>query len=122
MRSGLTDRFNAAIATRKFGSRDTGEGRAYVGKYVTFIHYVEGLYEAATRRVEGHYPEGDARAREEHAHQVCGRRDHPAATHGLSDRYVVFEPTSAIVVRFSFFLTQAICMLWMGSFVALHAA
>jgi hypothetical protein len=37
--------------------------------------------------------------------------------------HVVFEPTSAIVaVRFSFFLTQVICMLWMGSFVALYAA
>ncbi len=37
--------------------------------------------------------------------------------------HVVFEPTSAIVgVRFSFFLAQAICMLWMGSFVALHAS
>ena len=36
--------------------------------------------------------------------------------------HVVFEPTSAIVgVRFSFFLTQAVCMLWMGGFVALHA-
>jgi uncharacterized MAPEG superfamily protein len=37
--------------------------------------------------------------------------------------HVVFEPTSAIVgVRFSLFLTQAVCMLWMGGFVALHAA
>src|SRR5438477_8660641 len=36
--------------------------------------------------------------------------------------HVAFEPTSAIVgIRFSFFLTQAICMIWMGSFVALRA-
>ncbi len=36
--------------------------------------------------------------------------------------HVVFEPTSAIVsIRFAFFLTQAVCMLWMGGFVALHA-
>jgi len=36
--------------------------------------------------------------------------------------HVVFEPTSAIVgIRFTFFLTQAICMIWMGSLVALRA-
>jgi hypothetical protein len=73
LRSGLTDRFNAAIATRNFGSRDTGAGREYVGKYVTFIHYVEGLYEAATRRVEGHYPEGDAGVHEKESHTHPGR-------------------------------------------------
>jgi hypothetical protein len=73
MRSGLTERFNTAIATRKFGSRDTGAGREYVGKYVTFIHYVEGLYEAATRRVEGHYPEGDAGVHEKESHAHPGR-------------------------------------------------
>ena len=60
MRTGLTDRFNAAIASRKFGLRDLDAGREYVANYVTFLHYVEGRYEAATRRVEGHYPEGDA--------------------------------------------------------------
>jgi hypothetical protein len=73
LRSGLTDRFNAAIATRNFGSRDTGAGREYVGRYVTFIHYVEGMYEAATRRVEGHYPEGDAGVHEKESHTHPGR-------------------------------------------------
>ena len=61
MRRGLTDRFNAAIAAAKVSSRDVESGREYVDRYVTFIHYVEGVYEAATRRVEGHYPEVQAR-------------------------------------------------------------
>lgn len=60
MRSGLNERFNAAMTTRKFDAKDVDAGRKYVEQYVAFIHYVEGMYEAATRRVEGHYPEGDA--------------------------------------------------------------
>jgi hypothetical protein len=62
MRRGLTDRFNATIAAAKVSPRNVGSGREYVERYVTFIHYVEGMYEAATRRVEGHYPEGEAPA------------------------------------------------------------
>ena len=73
MRSGLTERFNAAMTTRKFGSRDVDAGRKYVEKYVAFIHYVEGMYEAATRRVEGHYPEGDAGVHEQEPQAHPGR-------------------------------------------------
>jgi hypothetical protein len=61
MRSGLTDRFNPTVAAAEVASRDPEAGREYVERYVTFIHYVEGMYEAAARRVEGHYPEGEAR-------------------------------------------------------------
>jgi hypothetical protein len=60
MRSGLADRFKLAMAARKFATQDIDAGRDYVEKYVTLIHYVEGMYEAATRPVEGHYPEGEA--------------------------------------------------------------
>jgi hypothetical protein len=60
MRRGLTDRFDATVAAAKVASRDVEAGREYVENYVAFIHYVEGVYEAATRRVEGHYPEGEA--------------------------------------------------------------
>lgn len=60
VRGGLTSRFNATTVAKKVASRDVEAGREYVEKYVTFIHYVEGVYEAATRPVEGHYPEGEA--------------------------------------------------------------
>ena len=60
LRSGLAERFKLAMAARKFTTRDIDAGREYVEKYVAFIHYAEGMYEAATRPVEGHYPEGDA--------------------------------------------------------------
>lgn len=36
--------------------------------------------------------------------------------------HIAFEPTNATVaIRFAFFFTQAVCMIWMGVFVALHA-
>ena len=73
MRSGLSDRFNAVIATRKLASRDVEAGRKYVEKYVVFIHYVEGIYEAATRQVEGHYREESAGVHEEESQAPPGR-------------------------------------------------
>lgn len=58
VRVGLQDRFMRARAAKNFPRHDVAAGREYVATYVTFIHYVEGLYETATHRVEGHYPEG----------------------------------------------------------------
>ncbi|MEJ2761373.1 MAG: DUF6448 family protein [Gammaproteobacteria bacterium] len=57
MRTGLMDRYKQAMAAKGFKAQDIDAGREYVEKYVTFIHYVEGMYEAATRSVSGHYPE-----------------------------------------------------------------
>jgi Family of unknown function (DUF6448) len=57
MRTGVLERYKRAIEAKAFKVQDVDAGREYVATYVTFIHYIEGLYEAATRRVEGHYPE-----------------------------------------------------------------
>jgi hypothetical protein len=57
MRTGLMDRYKQAMAAKGFKAQDIDAGREYVERYVTFIHYVEGMYEAATRSVSGHYPE-----------------------------------------------------------------
>lgn len=72
MRSGLADRFKVAMAARKFATQDLEAGREYVERYVTFIHYVEGMYEAATRPVEGHYPE-DAELNQRESQRHPGR-------------------------------------------------
>lgn len=58
MRTGLLERYKQAMAAKDFKSQDIYAGREYVERYVTLIHYVEGMYEAATRPVKGHYPEG----------------------------------------------------------------
>jgi hypothetical protein len=54
---GLREHFNAAMARRRFAPDDVAAGRAYVQAYVPYVHYVEGLWEAATQPATGHYPE-----------------------------------------------------------------
>lgn len=60
VRNGLHERYQRARTAKRFDPHDVAAGREYVEAYVTFIHYVEGLYEAASREVEGHYPESPA--------------------------------------------------------------
>lgn len=57
IRKGLREHFQATINQRKFGPNDVAAGRLYVEAYVPYIHYVEGLWEAATTSAKGHYPE-----------------------------------------------------------------
>ena len=56
-RKGLNERFSHAVMARDYSSEDVAAGREYVHAYVTFIHYVERAYEAASQAVGGHYPE-----------------------------------------------------------------
>jgi hypothetical protein len=48
VRDGLRERFAAALAKKKFDVNDVAAGRAYIHEYVPFIHYVEGVYNAAS--------------------------------------------------------------------------
>jgi len=57
MQQGLNARFEAVNEKKVFAADDVAAGREYVEAYVLFVHYVESLYEAATRSAEGHYPE-----------------------------------------------------------------
>lgn len=54
---GLRAHFKAAVAKKKFDPRDVDAGRESVKTYVEYIHYVEGLHEAAASAAQGHYPE-----------------------------------------------------------------
>lgn len=54
-REGLTERFDHALKARNYPPADVEAGRAYVQAYVTFIHYVERAYEAASQPVAGHF-------------------------------------------------------------------
>lgn len=57
VREGLSRRFKELSDKKKFAADDVTAGREYVESYVTFIHYVENLHEAAERPVAGHYQE-----------------------------------------------------------------
>jgi hypothetical protein len=60
--SGIRTRFDQVReAKAQAGQAGTGveAGRRYVRAYVTFIHYVERLYEAARTSPDGHFAEAD---------------------------------------------------------------
>lgn len=57
MEDGLREHFKQTMAMKKFNKDDVAAGREYVESYVSYIHYVEGLYEAARNSAAGHYPE-----------------------------------------------------------------
>ncbi len=65
MEHGLRNHFNEVTAKKKFERNDVEAGRAFVKAYVEYIHYVEGLHEAAASAAHGHFPEADGKA----AHQ-----------------------------------------------------
>ncbi|HEY5951999.1 MAG TPA: DUF6448 family protein [Kofleriaceae bacterium] len=56
--SGLQKRFDRVRAARKFKPHDVAHGREYVEAYVTFTHYVEGLYERAATAPTNHAEHG----------------------------------------------------------------
>lgn len=60
VRKGLRDHFEAAKGRMKFDPADVQAGREYVQAYVVYVHYVEALFETATKAVHGHYVEPPA--------------------------------------------------------------
>jgi hypothetical protein len=62
IRKGLREHFHAAVSQKQFAPDDVAAGRRYVEAYVPYVHYVEGLWEAATKSATGHYPEPAAHA------------------------------------------------------------
>jgi hypothetical protein len=59
VQEGLRNHFKEVVEKKNFAIDDVAAGRKLVESYVAYIHYVEGLYEAAAKPVTGHYPETD---------------------------------------------------------------
>jgi len=57
MQKGIHEQFKKVMAKKNFKKDNVAAGQEYIEAYVTFIHYVEGLYEAAKEATHGHYPE-----------------------------------------------------------------
>lgn len=56
---GIHQKFADLQRKRNFRPDDLAAGRDYVASYVTFVHYVEGLHQAAEAGAAGHYVEGE---------------------------------------------------------------
>jgi hypothetical protein len=57
VRHGLREQFAKANSARTFKPDDVEAGRRYVAAYVSYIHWVEGVYQVASQ-AEGHHEEG----------------------------------------------------------------
>lgn len=57
LRRGVEERYRDVRAKRDYAPGDVSAGRAYVESYVSFVHYVEALYEATQSVAAGHYAE-----------------------------------------------------------------
>jgi hypothetical protein len=56
-------RFEELQRHRGYMASDLAAGRAYIGEYVAFVHFVEGLHRALADPAEGHFPDaGEAAA------------------------------------------------------------
>jgi len=62
MKDGLREHFHQAIAKKKYDKDNVEAGREYIEAYVSYIHYVEGMYEAAKSAAHGHFAEVEAHA------------------------------------------------------------
>jgi hypothetical protein len=67
VRDGVRRHFHAAYHHRKFDVNDVRAGREYVEAYVPYVHYVEGLWDAATGTVGHHASHGHHAVHAEHA-------------------------------------------------------
>ncbi len=61
LENGVRRRFREAAERKKFEPSDVAAGREFVKAYVEYIHYVEGLHQAAAG-AEGHHEEAAAPA------------------------------------------------------------
>jgi hypothetical protein len=59
---GIRERFARVQAAKKDADKNVAAGREYVEAYVGYVHYVEGLHEAAKSAAHGHYPETEHHA------------------------------------------------------------
>lgn len=64
--AGLHAQYDAVAQSKRFDPKDVEAGRAHVGAYVTYVHYVERLYDAAAPAAEP-------------AHGAASAHDAPAA-------------------------------------------
>lgn len=62
MQAGLKEHFSKVQARKNYDKNDVAAGREYVEAYVSYVHYVEGLYDAAKSKAQGHYEERAASA------------------------------------------------------------
>jgi hypothetical protein len=57
MQAGVREKFKEVLAKKKFKPDDVEAGREYVEAYVSFLEFIERIYEAAKSPAVGHSEE-----------------------------------------------------------------
>ena len=57
VQEGVDERFKHVMAKKNFNKNDVTSGREFVEAYITFMHYVEGIYAAAHKTPHEHHAE-----------------------------------------------------------------
>jgi len=65
---GGREHFKEAFAKKKFDKNNVEAGREFVRAYVEYIHYVEGIHDAAASAAHGHFSEVEAAPAPGHKH------------------------------------------------------
>lgn len=60
MEKGVKEKFDVMMSRKNYDKNDVGTGREFVESYVTFMHYVEGIYAVANANTEHHDIESEA--------------------------------------------------------------
>lgn len=68
MERGLREHFKEAVAKKEFDPNDVEAGREFVKTYVEYMHYIEGLHDAAASAAHGHSSETDETPAPPHQH------------------------------------------------------
>ncbi len=76
IRNGIDQRFKQVAATKDYKKTDVAAGREYVQAYVTFVHYVEGVYEAGKGAAEGHLHGSEEASTDHEAHVAPSSHEH----------------------------------------------
>ena len=69
----LKESFQDVLSKKSYKPDDIEAGRSFIRAYVEYVHYAERLFEAATTKTEGHYPEEKASAAPKHIIDGPGR-------------------------------------------------
>ena len=57
LQAGLKEHFAKVQARKNYDKNDVAAGREYVEAYVSYVHYVDGLYDVAKAEPHGDYEE-----------------------------------------------------------------
>jgi hypothetical protein len=55
LQAGLKEQLAKVVSRKNYDKNNVAAGREYVEAYVEYVHYVEGLYDAAKAEPHGHY-------------------------------------------------------------------